>query len=222
MKRFFFTLLAASLMAVAAQAHFVFVVPAKDGATATVILSDDLDPDDAVDVGKVAAVKLFVRDAAGKDVAVEHTADRYALTATLPGSGPRVVYGSMNYGVMQKGEGKPFKLTYYPKAVLGTATAKPIGEKLPLEVVAAGAAGKLKFQVLAAGKAAADLEVTVMLPDASKKMVKTDKEGFTPEYGETGRFGVVAKLIEAKAGEHGGKKFEEVRAYATLVCDIGK
>ena len=33
---------------------------------------------------------------------------------------------------------------------------------------------------------------------------------------------VIAKLIEAKPGEHAGKKYDESRSYATLVCDIGK
>ena len=30
----------------------------------------------------------------------------------------------------------------------------------------------------------------------------------------------VAKLIEAKSGEHAGKKYDEVRNYATLVTEI--
>src|SRR5262249_39296679 len=135
-----------------------------------------------------------------------------------------VIYGTTDYGVLQKGDAKPFKLTYYPKAVIGNATAKEatVGEKLPLEVVADGTAGKLRFRVLAAGKPVADSEVTVILPDANKKAVKTDKDGFTPEFTETGRFGVTAKLFETKSGDHAGKKYDEVRNYATLVCDVGK
>jgi hypothetical protein len=143
---------------------------------------------------------------------------------TVPGTGDRVVYGVTEYGVLQKGDDKPFKLTYYPKAVLGSATAKEatVGEKLPLEVVATGSPGKLKFRVLAAGKPAPGLEVTVILPDGAKKAVTTDKDGLTPEYEATGRFGVYAKQIEAKSGELGGKKFDETRSYATLVCDVAK
>ena len=37
-----------------------------------------------------------------------------------------------------------------------------------------------------------------------------------------GRYGVYAKHVEAKRGEHAGKKFDEIRHYATLVCDVGK
>jgi hypothetical protein len=124
--------------------------------------------------------------------------------------------------VLQKGDSKPFKLAYFPKALIGNANAKPVGEKLPFEVAAESGLGKVRFRVLAAGKPVADSEVTVMVPGGEKKMVKTDKDGYTPGYDGAGRYGVVAKQVEAKAGEHAGKKFEEVRNYATLVCDVAK
>ncbi len=38
--------------------------------------------------------------------------------------------GVTDYGVLQKGDSKPFKLAYFPKTVVGNANAKPIGEKL--------------------------------------------------------------------------------------------
>jgi hypothetical protein len=213
-----FALLAVS----AAEGHFPFIVPEGKGDAAKVVFSDDLAPDTAVNVEKIANTKLTVRDSAGKESPLEWKKGDGFYAVNIPGTGDRVVYGVTDYGVLQKGEGKPFRLTYYPKAVIGTPTAKAVGEKLPLEVVAVGAAGKVKFQVLAAGKAAPDLEVTVILPDNAKRMVKTDKGGFTPEFEGTGRFGVVAKLIDAKAGENGGKKYDEARSYATLVCDVGK
>ena len=50
----------------------------------------------------------------------------------------------------------------------------------------------------------------------------TNKEGFTPEFDGGGRYAVYAKQIEAKPGEHAGKKYDEARNYATLVCDIAK
>jgi uncharacterized GH25 family protein len=125
---------------------------------------------------------------------------------------------------LQKGDSKPFKLTYYPKAVIGTPTAKDatVGGELALEIVAAGAPGRMKFRVLAAGKPLPECEVTVILPDSNKKAVKTDKQGETPAFDGTGRFGVYARQTETKSGEHEGKKYEEVRSYATLVCDIEK
>jgi uncharacterized GH25 family protein len=222
----FLVLAAASV----AQGHFPFIVPDDKGAGAKVVFSDTLEPDTAVNIEKLANTKLTLRDSGGKESALEWKKGDGFYSVDVPGSGTRVVYGVTEYGVLQKGDAKPFKLTYYPKAVLGTATAKEatVGEKkLPLEIVAAGAAGKVKFQVLAAGKPLPEAEVTVILPGSTKsaaktKAVKTDKEGFTPEFDGSGRYGVFARQVEAKAGEHAGKKYDEIRNYATLVCDIGK
>jgi len=212
-------LLAAGSMA---RAHFPFIVPDEKGTSAKVVFSDTLDPDTNVNIEKLANTKLMTRDAGGKDSVAEWKRGDGFYSLAVPG-GTRVVYGVTDYGVLQKGDTKPFKLTYFPKAVIGTATAKEatIG-KLPLEVVAIGGGKKVKFQVLAAGKPLADSEVTVILPDGAKKTATTNKEGVTPEYDGAGRYGVYAKQIEAKPGEHAGKKYDEVRNYATLVCEIGK
>ena len=208
----------------AAQGHFPYILPDDKGTAATVVFSDELKPDSNVNIEKIANTKLVLRDAAGKETPLEWKKGDGVYSLAIPGSGNRVVYGTTDYGVLQKGDAKPFRLVYYPKAVIGTATAKDatVGEKLPLEVVAVGGSGKVKFQVLAAGKPVPNAEVTVIVPGSGKKAVKTDKEGFTPEFDAIGRYGVTAKLFEAKTGDHAGKKYDEVRNYATLVCDVGK
>jgi hypothetical protein len=207
-----------------AQGHFPFIVPDAKGETAKVVFSDDLNPDTNVNIEKLAGTKLTFRDAAGKESAVEWKKGEGFYAVNVPGNGNRVIYGVTDYGVLQKGDTKPFKLTYYPKAVIGTATAKEVtvGEKLALEIIAAGEPGKVKFRVLALGKPLPESEVTVILPDGAKKSVKTDKEGYTSEFEGSGRFAVWARQSEAKTGEYAGKKYEEVRNYATLVCDISK
>jgi uncharacterized GH25 family protein len=205
-----------------AQAHFPFVVPDEQGQSAKVVFSDTLEPDTNVNVEKIASTKLTLRDAAGKESPLEWKKAEGFYAVNVPGRGDRVIYGATDYGVLQKGDSKPFKLAYFPKAALGNSGAKAVGEKLPLEVVAEGGLGKVRFRVLAAGKPVPESEVTVMVPGGEKKMVKTDKDGYTPGYDGAGRYGVVAKQVEAKAGEHAGKKFEEVRNYATLVCDVAK
>ncbi len=214
----------AVLGAALAQAHFPYIVPEADGSSARVVFSDDLNPDTNVAIDKIAGTKLSVRDAAGKETLLEAKKGAGFLIIDVPGSGNRVVHGITEFGVLQKGDSKPFKLVYHPKAILGSATAKEatIGRKTPLEIVAVGAAGKVRFQVLAAGKPAADVDVSVLLPGSGKKAVKTDKSGFTPEFEGGGRYGVNAKHFEATSGDFAGKKYEEVRHYATLVCDIDK
>ena len=214
---------AVGLFAVAvAHGHFPFVVPDAKGESAKVVFSDTLEPDADVNIEKIANTKLTLRDAAGKESPLEWKKGDGFYAVNVPGSGDRVIYGVTDYGVLQKGDTKPFKLAYYPKAVIGAATAKAIGEKLALEVVAEGGSGKVRFRVLAAGKPVAESEVTVMPPAGGKKAATTDKDGYTPAFDGAGRYGVVAKQVEVKAGEHAGKKYDEIRSYATLVCDVSK
>ncbi|MDY3554366.1 DUF4198 domain-containing protein [Gemmata sp. JC717] len=205
----------------AAHAHFVFVVPdPKDPAKALVVFSEDLDPDEHVGADKMAALKLTCRDATGKDTAVEHKAGKHELTAALPGSGPRLVFGTLNYGVIQKGDAKPYLLAYHPKAVVGAVPADRLvlGEKtLPAELVPVASGSEVRFKLLAAGKPVAGAEVTVLKPGGGKAKATTDKDGLTDAYPAKGRYGAWARATEAKAGELNGKKYEEARHYATLV-----
>jgi hypothetical protein len=208
--------------AAGASGHFPFVVPDGKGESARVVFSDDLEPDTNVNIEKIGGTKLTLRDAGGKESPLDWKKGDGFYAVNVPGRGDRIIYGITDYGVLQKGDEKPFKLAYYPKALIGAAGAKPVGEKLPLEVSADPAQGKVRFQVLAAGKPLSESEVTVLVPGGGKKAVKTDKDGYTPAFDGPGRYGVVAKHTEAKAGEHGGKKYDEIRSYATLVCDIQK
>src|SRR3954453_19851468 len=53
-----------------AGAHFVFIVPDKDGSAARVVFSDDLSPDENVPVSKIAGTKLTLRAGDGKPAAL--------------------------------------------------------------------------------------------------------------------------------------------------------
>ena len=212
------------LAAAVSQAHFPFIVPEADGAAAKLIFSDTLEPDPDVNVEKLSGTKLFVLDSSGKATPLDWKKGGAFYSVAVPGSGPRVVYGVTEYGVLQKGDAKPFRLTYLPKALIGGVPAKSaaVGGPLKVEIQPEGTPGKTRFQVLSDGKPAADVEVTVLVPGAAKKAVKTDKEGFTPAFAESGRYGVFARVTEAKGGEFAGKKYTETRYYATLVMDVGK
>jgi hypothetical protein len=210
------------VMVVTAEAHFPFIVPDHAGPLAKVVFSDDLNADSKVNLEKIADTKLTLRDSDGKESAIEWKKDDGFYSITLPGTDTRVVYGTTIYGVLQKGDSKPFKLVYYPKAIFGVPNVSEIGAKLPLEIVAVVTNGKIKFQVFSLAKPVGDVEVTVLLPEAGKKSMKTDSDGFTAEFDAGGRYGVTAKLVETISGEHAGKKYDEIRNYATLVCDYTK
>ena len=205
--------------ATAATAHFVFVIPdAKNPEKAIVVFSDELAPDANVDIGKIAAIKLQLRDPAGKDSPLTATKAESALAVNVSGKGNRIVFGTIDYGVMQRGEGKPFLLRYHPKAMIGFVDSTKVGEKLPIEIVPIVAKGKAKFLVLSKGKPLPEAEVNVI--GEKKEKLVTDKEGMTSQVDAKGVVGLWTKASEAVSGELGGKKYEEVRNYATLVVDL--
>jgi uncharacterized GH25 family protein len=199
-----------------AQAHMVYLVPSEDGQSVTVVFSDSLNADEKVTMDKLAGLKLItVID--GKASPTEFTKNAHSFSTKL-GQKNAVIHGSATYGLLTKAE-KPTLLVYHPKTVVGTATAA-VGEAAALEIVPETAAGQTRFRLLAKGKPVANAEGSVMLPDGSKEKVTTDAEGFTAKFAKTGRYAAYMKLVEAKAGEHDGKKYEEVRHYATLVADV--
>lgn len=213
--------------AAAAHAHFVFVVPEPGGATAKVILSEDLKPDADVDIKTVAAAKLSARDlAGGKPAPIALTLERdHAYVVDLPGSGPRVVYGEALLGVRQRGDAKPYLLAYYTKALVGGDPFDPkatVGaDAAPVELVPVGKPGAMRLRLLAGGKPVGGADVTVIGPDGAQKKVPTDADGHTPAFDAPGRYGAWARHFVPAAGEHAGKKYEEVRRYAMLVVDVG-
>lgn len=211
----------AALLSSVAAAHFVYVVPAKDGQSVQVVFSDNLDPDENVSIEKVQSLKLTARTDGGKDEAVTHTVDKHALVASVPAK-TNVVFGSVTYGLLTRKDVKPALLIYHPKAIVAACDAKTatVGEKAAIEIVPVTTGGKTAFVVHASGKPVADVELSVMLPDGNKSKLKTDKDGKTEAVTAAGRYAIWARHTEAKAGEHDGKKYEEIRHYATLVVDV--
>jgi hypothetical protein len=63
--------------------------------------------------------------------------------------------------------------------------------------------------------------VSVLAPGETKgKDVTTDDSGLTPEFDKPGTYGAQVRTVEAKAGDKDGKKYDEVRHYATLVVTV--
>lgn len=208
-----------------ATAHMVYVVPTAVGeeVAVTVVFSDNLEADEKVDIAKVGGLKLTGRYGNGMENEIALAAEKHTLKGKMKGTQPQVAFGTVDYGVIAKADAKPALLRYHPKAVLaGTdETAATIG-KAAIEIVPVVEGGKVTFRVLAAGKPVPDVEVSVTTPDGNKEKVKADKDGRTPAYVAKGRFAAYAKYSEPTAGEAGGKKYEEIRHYATLVVDAGK
>jgi uncharacterized GH25 family protein len=222
--RFLLALVAVLGALTTAHAHFVFIVPdVKNPAKVLVVFSDDLDVDDNIPASRLRGLKLTGRFEGGKEAPVECKEGKSCLKGELGLVNPQCVFGTHTLGVMQKGEGKPYLLTYHPKAVFAGADPKhmTLGEKVaPVELVPFVAGSEVKFQFLAAGKPVAEVEVTVIKPDGAKEKLKTDKDGFTSAVPAKGQYGAWARHFESKSGEHNGKAYEEIRHYATLVVDL--
>lgn len=204
------------------QAHFLFVVPSADRTSAQVILSEDLQPDENVEVGVVDPAKLLVRDNDGKDTALQIAKKEPAREVALPTKNAELVHGVCDLGVMQRGSLPPFLLMYHPKTILGAPFGKQsqLGAAAAIELNALGKPGDLQFQLMAKGKPVADAELTVISPDGSQKKTRTDASGKTESFAPMGRYGVWARYSEPTPGEVDGKSYQEIRRYPTLVVDI--
>src|SRR5262245_41300318 len=168
---------ASCIFAASASAHFPFLVP--DGPSkGKAVFSDTLKPDNlGVPVDKIAGAKLVVIDnGKATDLAWTHDKTANCYSFEVPGSGSRIVIGTVDYGVLQRGESRPFRLRYYPKAIFGEVLAgekASVGDRVPLELVPVIDGGKLRFKALAGGKAIAKSEVTVLVPGEEKSKVVT-------------------------------------------------
>jgi hypothetical protein len=229
MKHRFASVVAFTLAATTAQAHFVWIVPDKEGATAQVVFSEIPEPDSPKFLDKIAKTQLYLRHADNREVPLKWTRGKEAYQVALPGEGPRTVGGVCCYGVTQRGDSDPFLLMYYAKAHLARETGrKPLPstawERLPLEIVQAKGNDLERFQVLWQGKPVAGAEV-VFLPPGQDKLEKrtTDKAGmFDLGSFKAGVYGIRARHVEDKDGEHEGKKYKEVRHYTTLVVQVAE
>lgn len=208
-----------ALLCTAAQAHFVFVLPQNGGQSATIIMNETLEASSEVDVAFASDTKLHLRDAHGADTPLDLTEGDNVYTTALPGHGTRVVHGLTDLGLMNRGT--PHLLLYYPKTIIGDAfdPHTQVGGDAMVEIVPHGEPGDVRLQLLARGKPQPDSEITVLLPDGTSKIVKTDAKGLTESFHQHGRYGAWGRFWEDKESEHEGVVFKQVRHYATLVFD---
>ncbi len=172
----------------------------------------------------IGSVKLVARDLDGHESPLALEKLDHSFAVQFPAETTRLVHGSCVFGVMQRGDSKPFLLEYHPKTIVGDpfGPKTTLGEDAPVEIVPLGEPGALKFQVLVAGKPAAGAEVNVISPDGSTTKAATDKDGQTTAFSQRGRYGAWCRSVEAKSGESSGKPYTEIRRYATLVTDADR
>jgi N-acetylneuraminic acid mutarotase len=208
------------LSASVSRAHFPFIVPV-DAQSAKLILSETLDADDEVAIEIIAGTTLESTDTAGVStpVVLEKPAD-HAFKIALPGQGARVIHGTSDLGVVQRGNSPAHRLIYYPKTILGDVANNTIQLKnVPVELVPAHNAGGIKLLLLIDGKPAPAQPVRVIEPDGSQDEYITDNTGYTKDFAATGRYGAWARHWVDATGNIDGKPYMQIRHYATLVFE---
>jgi hypothetical protein len=215
---------ALALMVSVVHAHFVFVSPEEGGKSARVVMSEDLLPD--LDVNMIEGTQLFLKSDSGSNQALPlERPDKNFFSVTIPGDGTRVVFGKTDFGVMQRGDSKPYLLSYYPKSVIGNAldTSTHLAADRPVELVPVGTPEAVRLKLIAYGKPVVDGEVILIVPGGTERKVKTGPDGITVEaLDSVGQYGAWARFWEEKAGSHDGKSYEQIRHYATLVFNTNE
>jgi hypothetical protein len=225
MKRLIGTAVLVLAVTATARAHFIFIVPPKEGRTVRVVFSDSTEPDSAKLLAKIAHAKFHIIDDKGKLIEAKPGKATDVIPIEVPGKGPAQVIGRCVYGVLAKGK-EPFLLNYYARTAVGNDA--PLSFKLPekadqpLQIVLV--TGTLfptigatlpRARVLWQGKPLSGAEV--VLVGEKPITLKTDKAGEVKLDPAEGPIALRARHIEAKKGTYNGKEYSSVRHYATLV-----
>jgi hypothetical protein len=223
---FGFAVAIAMLTTGAARAHFLFLhigPPAEGGRMAEVYFSDHADAGDPKFVGKIAHTQLWLQEPSGelRPLTVHQGTDR--LRATLPAAGSLVIVGCCEYGVLVRPGQTPFLLRYYPKGMAGDPTElqrRPPCGKTPVEIMGAVHGDEVRLTVLRDGKPVPGAELhTVDIKLVNEKLL-ADSNGQASWRPKTpGRYAVYTHVTTPSAGELAGKKYAEIREYATLAFD---
>jgi hypothetical protein len=220
---FLLTIVIPTLLTTPVRAHFLFVrilPPAEGGRAAEVYFSELAEAGDPRFIDKIAHTQLWSQTTSGKfePLKVHKASDR--LRAWLPYGGSIVVAGECRYGVLARPKQVAFLLRHYPKAIAGNPdelNKMQAHGKLPLEVVANVDGKNLQFTALRNGKPLPHAEFITI--DADLKNVKLTADGdgkVTWQPPATGNYSVYTRHTSKEAGEVDGKKYEEIRDFATI------
>jgi hypothetical protein len=206
-----------------AEAHFLFLrilPPAEGGRAAEVYFSELAEAGDPRFIDKVAHTQLWLQQAPGKlePLTVHKASDR--LRAWLPGSGSLMVVGRCDYGVLARPNQTPFLLRYCPKGLAGNPDElnklTPHG-KLPLEITLTVEKDGVVLVALKDGKPVPRAEfVTVDAKLVNTKLTADESGKATWKPAANGIYSVYTRAARKEAGEAHGKKYEEIRDFATV------
>ncbi|MEX2170626.1 MAG: hypothetical protein WD851_15025 [Pirellulales bacterium] len=222
-------MLAVLIVVKSSSAHFPWLVcdESKSPATVEVYFAEYAEPGQAELVENIKAAKVRPVTSTGLAEALALKVGEDGLIGKLPKSDvPRLLVLEHDYGVITRGE-DTFLLRYYAKTgpELGSeAWSKvSVSDHLPLDIVPTREGNKVALQVNWQGRPAEGAEVHVAGPNIEEMKVNTDDTGVVEfPVGDTGLYSIRARHVVSESGEHGGKKYDEVRYYTTLALRIGE
>src|SRR5579884_1946263 len=207
-----------------AHAHFLFIrilPPAEGGRAAEVYFSELAEAGDPRFVNKIAKTELWLQRTPGHFAALKVHKAPDRLRAWLPEEVAMVVVGRCVYGVLARPKQTPFLLRHFPKALDGSAAElnnmQAYG-KLPLEIVAAFEDGGVRLTALKDGKPVPKAQfVTVDARLANVQLTADENGRATWRPPAAGVYAVYTRDTRKEPGEVAGKKYEEIRDFATVV-----
>lgn len=220
---FVFTLALWALAAVPSWAHFLFVrigPQAEAGRAAEVYFSELAEAGDPRFINKIAHTQLWLQMTPGKfePLKVHKGYDR--LTSWLPTSGNLAVVGSCTYGVLARPGKTPFLLRHFPKAIAGNPdelNRLKAFDKVPLEITATIEGESIRFVALRDGKPLPKHEFTTIDAELNNIKLTADEQGRASwKPAAPGRYSVYVAQTLKEAGTHDGKKYDEIRDFATI------
>lgn len=208
-----------------ALGHFVWLgVKSDDGGkqSAHVWFGESAAPGEGHLIEKIAATSVWAIAEDGTQTKLQPTVvvadDEGALIAPLK-KPPARLAAEIDYGVIER-DGQPFMLKYYARHIASTPEGLASVSKdrrLPVDIDAQLKNGRLHLTVLADGKPRPDAEIVAYLPKGKEFETKTDEQGQAIiDAKQAGFYDIRAKVVDKRNGEFNGKKYAEVRQYATL------
>jgi hypothetical protein len=206
-----------------AEAHFLFIritPPAEGGRAAEVYFSEQAAAGDPRFVEKIVHTRLWRQTEPGKfePLDVRKAADR--LRAHLPSSGSASVTGVCEYGVLTRPGERPFLLRYFPKGLAGEPdelNGLQPRPGAPLEIMATLGDKSIELTALADGKPIPDATFHAVDQDLAEEDITADADGrATWKPKAAGTWSIYVKRVTPDAGERDGKRYEEIRDFATV------
>ncbi len=211
-----------ALLPTAARGHYLFTricPPAEGGRVAEVYFSELAAAGDPRYIDKISRGKFFTQTKPGQFLPVEMRAQADRLRGHLPTTGPVMVVGAVDYGVLNRPAQPPFLLRHFCKAVAGEPQEVNSlqAQGAPLEVLAQFEPSGVALTAMLRGKPLPKAVFTTIDANLSNETIHADEQGrarFEP--GDHGVYSVYIQHVDPTAGEFSGTAYKEVREFATV------